>query len=55
MFDAQRITTQGGAWEAFPSDTLMDKFEKWIHLGDDRNVAQVWVNGKSVHTKNKAH
>jgi len=29
-------------------DTLHDIFEKFIFLGDDRNFAEIYVNGKKV-------
>ncbi|RKO99152.1 hypothetical protein CXG81DRAFT_14929 [Caulochytrium protostelioides] len=37
------------AWvPRFPHDTLRDLFEKWIYLGDDRQIQAVWVQGEQV-------
>ncbi|KAI8817236.1 uncharacterized protein EV422DRAFT_228048 [Fimicolochytrium jonesii] len=32
----------------FEHDTVTTMFEKWVFLGDDRNVAGVWVKGRRV-------
>lgn len=32
----------------FDHDTLADKFEKFIYLGDDRHMLEIFVNGKSI-------
>jgi guanine deaminase len=32
--------------DIFEHDTIKTKFEKWVFLGDDRNVAKVWVKGR---------
>ncbi|GFH31312.1 guanine aminohydrolase [Haematococcus lacustris] len=32
----------------FPGDTLEDQFEKFINLGDDRNIVEVYVAGAAV-------
>ena len=29
----------------------MDIFQKFVNLGDDRNIKAVWVGGKLVHHK----
>ena len=34
----------------FPSDSLEDVFQKFINLGDDRHVAEVYVQGRPVKT-----
>lgn len=49
-FDALVIDTHNGAaFDVYPSDTLEDLFQKFCNLGDDRNIAGVWVQGKQVH------
>ena len=58
LFDAQRIDLaplddNTGAPLAtqlhlFPSDSLADTFQKFIHLADDRHVAEVFVQGRKV-------
>ena len=49
-FDALRIETRNAAaFDVFPADTTMDAFQKFINLGDDRNIKTVWVGGKLVH------
>ncbi|KAJ3376546.1 hypothetical protein HDU84_009765 [Entophlyctis sp. JEL0112] len=35
-------------WDTDFEDSLPELFEKWIMLGDDRNIVKVWVNGKLV-------
>ncbi|GAM27708.1 hypothetical protein SAMD00019534_108840 [Acytostelium subglobosum LB1] len=49
-FDAQVIDpyVQGGPFDVFADDTPKDIFQKFIFLGDDRNVNSVYVNGKKV-------
>ena len=49
-FDALRVDTRNAAaFDLFPADTAMDAFQKFINLGDDRNIKAVWVGGKLVH------
>ena len=51
-FDALRVDTRNAAaFDAFPADTPMDIFQKFVNLGDDRNIKAVWVGGKLVHHK----
>lgn len=48
-FDALRVDTRNAAaFDVFPADTPMDAFQKFINLGDDRNIKAVWVGGKLV-------
>jgi guanine deaminase len=35
-------------FDTFPSDTFEDIFSKFIYLGDDRNIAKVFVAGQEV-------
>ena len=49
-FDALRVDTRNAAaFDVFPADTPMDAFQKFVNLGDDRNIKAVWVGGKLVH------
>ncbi|DBA75076.1 TPA: hypothetical protein ACH3X1_010409 [Trebouxia sp. C0004] len=51
-FDALRVDTRNAAaFDVFPADTPMDIFQKFVNLGDDRNIKAVWVGGKLVHQK----
>lgn len=51
-FDALRVDTRhAAAFDVFPADTPMDIFQKFVNLGDDRNIKAVWVGGKLVHHK----
>ncbi|KAJ3199792.1 hypothetical protein HDU67_002548 [Dinochytrium kinnereticum] len=34
--------------DIFPHDDVVTAFEKFIFLGDDRNISQVWVQGKKL-------
>jgi len=47
-FDALVLDLQPDNIDVFPSDTLEDKLQKLLTVGDDRNVAQVYVKGKLV-------
>ncbi|KAI8851854.1 hypothetical protein BC829DRAFT_424950 [Chytridium lagenaria] len=40
--------TNGGPLDIFPHDDITTAFEKFIFLGDDRNISQVWVQGKRL-------
>ena len=45
-FDALMIdASSGAAFDIFPSDSLLDTFEKFVNLGDDRCIRAVWVQG----------
>eukprot|EP00158_Paraphelidium_tribonemae_P007533 Partr_v1_DN28281_c0_g1_i2_m75942 putative Guanine deaminase len=37
--------------ELWPHDSLETSFERFIYLGDDRNVSSVWVQGRKVVSK----
>ena len=51
-FDAIQVETNlgdhDGGWDYFPDDDAETLFEKWVNLGDDRNIKRVWVQGKEV-------
>jgi len=62
LFDAQLIdllpeeshphpATLSNTIHLFPSDSLEDLFQKFMNLGDDRHVAEVYVNGQVVKTR----
>jgi len=34
--------------DVFADDTLLEIFQKFIFLGDDRNITQVWVQGNKI-------
>lgn len=36
------------AYFTLSGDTFEERFEKFINLGDDRNIAEVWVAGAQV-------
>lgn len=40
-----------GNVELFGDETWHEQIEKWMWSGDDRNVKNVWVQGKLVHTR----
>ena len=50
QFDALRIQmkSQNFDTELFGFETINDMIHKFVFLGDDRNIAQVFVNGKCV-------
>ncbi|EIE20078.1 guanine deaminase [Coccomyxa subellipsoidea C-169] len=48
-FDALMVDPAAGSnIDTFTSDTLLDTFQKFINLGDDRNIRAVWVQGGLV-------
>ena len=48
-FDAIMVDTeQGDSFDVFPSDRVLDRFEKFVNLGDDRNIRAVWIQGGLV-------
>ncbi|XP_067886702.1 guanine deaminase isoform X4 [Heterodontus francisci] len=49
-FDAVLVNTNvpNNPFEVFPNDTLQDIFQKFLFLGDDRNMVEVYVAGKQV-------
>ena len=49
QFDALLVDTGvGGNIDVWAKDTLEARFEKFINLGDDRNIQCVWVQGRQV-------
>ena len=49
QFDALLVDCKStGTFDVYPSDTLMDQLEKFATVGDDRNIAGVWVKGRRV-------
>ena len=45
-FDALMIdASSGNTFDIFPSDSLLEIFEKFVNLGDDRCIRAVWVQG----------
>ncbi|KAJ3446490.1 guanine deaminase [Anaeramoeba flamelloides] len=49
-FDALWVKTdvENGPFDSFNTDSIEDRFQKWIYLGDDRNIHKTFVNGKQV-------
>jgi guanine deaminase len=49
-FDALIVDhhAKNGPYDVFGGDSDLEKFEKFIFLGDDRNIVQVYVAGKKV-------
>ena len=47
-FDALLVCPSTTGFHVSAADNLMDIFEKWINLGDDRNIRRVWVAGRLV-------
>lgn len=42
------VAEPNGPIDVFEGDTLLNQFEKFIYLGDDRNIKVVIVDGKIV-------
>lgn len=34
--------------DLWPEETMEDRLSKWIHLGDDRTISKVYVEGIEV-------
>lgn len=53
-FDALIVDLAGSAHgggnllELWPGETTEDRLSKWIHLGDDRSIDRVYVQGVEV-------
>jgi guanine deaminase len=48
-FDALLVDLSGAAvYDTFEWDSTEDKFQKFINLGDDRNIKEVYVEGKKI-------
>jgi guanine deaminase len=51
-FDALQVECNihdnDGPSDFFVDDSVEVMFEKWLGLGDDRNIKRVWVQGKDV-------
>ncbi|KAI8473172.1 MAG: hypothetical protein J3K34DRAFT_190634 [Monoraphidium minutum] len=48
-FDALVVDTAcGAAFDAFEGDTPLQLLEKFVHLGDDRHIRRVYVQGAAV-------
>ena len=47
-FDALIIDPDSGVMDTFPQDTALELFQKFLLLGDDRNIQSVFVNGVQV-------
>ena len=43
-----QASADGAAAGGLPPRTLVSDFERFVNLGDDRNVKQVWVKGRRV-------
>lgn len=46
QFDALIIDSTTGNYDTFDWEEPQHRFEKFIYLGDDRNITNVFVNGK---------
>lgn len=42
------VNVPGGPFDIFDGDSIEDQFEKFINLGDDRNICEVYVAGALV-------
>ncbi|XP_069122599.1 guanine deaminase-like [Argopecten irradians] len=49
-FDALVIdpAVEGGPFDVFRDDTIEDVFQKFVFLGDDRNISRVYVSGHNI-------
>ena len=37
-----------GVVDCFSQEDPLERFQKWLYLGDDRNIAAVYVSGRHV-------
>jgi guanine deaminase len=48
-FDALLVdTTDTAVFDMFDGDTPLDAFQKFVNLGDDRNIKAVYVKARKV-------
>ena len=52
IFDALVVDPEapGSPIDLYSGDSPLEAFQKWIQLGDDRNTAEIYVQGKQVHS-----
>jgi guanine deaminase len=55
QFDALLVSSEPNVYDIFPEaqagpSSLRTDFERFVNLGDDRNVRKVYVRGRVVHT-----
>jgi guanine deaminase len=50
QFDALlvNIDVEGQAFDYWPGEPFVEQVERWWNTGDDRNILQVWVQGRCV-------
>ena len=49
QFDALLVDcTTADTFDVYSSDTQLDLLEKFATVGDDRNIAGVWVKGRRI-------
>ncbi|KNC82283.1 guanine deaminase [Sphaeroforma arctica JP610] len=50
QFDALRVNpdVEGSPFDLYEGDTVSDIVQKFLYLGDDRNITHVFVSGKTV-------
>eukprot|EP01059_Diplonema_ambulator_P005611 TRINITY_DN15388_c0_g1_i1.p1 TRINITY_DN15388_c0_g1~~TRINITY_DN15388_c0_g1_i1.p1 ORF type:complete len:458 (+),score=62.84 TRINITY_DN15388_c0_g1_i1:60-1376(+) len=50
FFDALAVDPTAAPYRIHltPNDSVIEVFQKWLNLGDDRTIARVWVNGVHV-------
>ena len=52
QFDALLVDAcDGGTFDLFEGDSIEDCFQKFVNLGDDRNIRAAWVQGGLVFWK----
>ncbi len=42
------VTNKNGPIDTFGKEDLLEKFQKFLFLGDDRNIVGVYVDGRKV-------
>lgn len=49
-FDALviNLAAPDGNLDVWPDESIENRFSKWIYLGDDRSISQVYVRGVEV-------
>jgi len=43
-----RLDDEEEGFDYFKEDSAEIFFEKWVNMGDERNIKRVWVQGKEV-------
>jgi hypothetical protein len=47
-YDPDGVITNALPFDVFPDDSDLDRLEKFVQIGDDRNIKRVFVHGRCI-------